>query len=95
MTASEKFRYQLECIKNCITRKTILMGDFNLDYSKVNDVNYCHAGRFNDFNEILDVHERLIQMVNFPTWSRMVGMSYRSSIESSKLRRLKYTEKFN
>ena len=58
----------------------MVLGDFNLDYSKINDVNYCHAGRFDDFNEILDVNDNLVQLVNFPTWSRMVGMSYRSSI---------------
>ena len=32
-------------------KDTVLLGDFNLDYSKINDVNYAHSGRFADFKK--------------------------------------------
>ena len=79
VNARTKFKYQLEIIKNAMTDRCIVVGDFNLDYSKVSDVNYGYRNMFNDFDESLSRFE-LIQLVNFVTWSRMVGSSLRSSI---------------
>ena len=66
-----KFKYQLSIIKNAICEKFIVMGDFNLDYSLRNDVNYRYANLYNDFDEMFD-NINLIQMIEFPTWSRIV-----------------------
>ena len=57
----------------------ILLGDLNLDYSKLNDVTYSHKNFFSDFDETL-VNCDLIQLVGFVTWSRMVGNMRRTSI---------------
>ena len=40
VNARTKFKYQLEVIKNAMTDRCIVVGDFNLDYSKAFDVNY-------------------------------------------------------
>ena len=58
---------------------TVLLGDFNLNYEKIYDDNYAHKNLFSDFDEILHDCE-LVQMVDFVTWSRMVGPNLRSSI---------------
>ena len=55
------------------------MGDFNLDYNKVYDDNYSYKNLFDDFEDRLSMFN-LVQMVNFVTWSRMVGPTVRSSI---------------
>ena len=55
------------------------MGDFNLDYRKNNDDNYVHKNLFSDFDEILS-DLNLIQMVDFITWSRVVGIELKESI---------------
>ena len=59
--------------------KTVLLGDFNLDYGRIYDDNYAHKNLFADFDEILSDYN-LIQMVNFVTWSRMIGPNLRSSV---------------
>ena len=52
--------------------KFIVMGDFNLDYSLKNDVDYRYAHLYNDFDDVFD-NINLIQMIEFPTWSRIVN----------------------
>ena len=66
-------------IKKFSTDRCIVIGDFNLDYSKIFDVNYGYKSLFEDFDVALSNFE-LVQVVNFVTWSRMVGTSLRSSI---------------
>ena len=62
-----------------MTRKTIIQGDFNLEYLKKYDVNYAHKHMFADFeNEMSNFN--LVQLVRFATWCRMVGLDLRSSI---------------
>ena len=40
----EKFKYQLSLIKNALLNsKCILLGDFNLNFVKKNDINYSHV----------------------------------------------------
>ena len=79
VTPRDKFKYQLALIKNAVTRKTIILGDFNLDYLKKYDVNYARKNMFEDFeNEMSDFN--LVQLVKFTTWSRMIGTDLRSSI---------------
>ena len=55
------------------------MGDFNLDYNKVYDDNYSYKNLFDDFEDRLSMFN-LVQMVNFVTWSRMVGSTVKLSI---------------
>jgi endonuclease/exonuclease/phosphatase family metal-dependent hydrolase len=79
ITPKEKFLIQLNLIKSAITQHTILLGDFNMDYSKRFDVGYRLRDLFGSFDELLgDVG--LMQLVNFPTWSRVVQNTYRDSI---------------
>jgi len=75
----EKFKYQLSLIKKAITPITILVGDFNVDYLKKFDVDYVHRNLFADFDEALSDFG-LEQMINFTTWSRLIGSTLKSSI---------------
>ena len=72
VNARQKFIYQLEVIKNAMIEKCLLLGDFNLDYNKIYDVNYSQQNMFNDFDDNLAMFN-LVQIVNFPTWSRFLG----------------------
>ena len=53
----------------------LILGDFSSDYSKKNEINYAHANLFNDLEEELD-HKKFIQLVKFPTLSRLVGLVF-------------------
>ena len=57
----------------------MILGDFNLDYSHRNNVNYRYDNMFNDFDDVFD-NLNLIQMVEFKTWSRVVNNVLRESI---------------
>ena len=48
-----KFKYQLKIVKNAICDKFIVLGDFNLDYSLKNNVDYRYANMYNDFDKCL------------------------------------------
>ena len=50
----------------------MLLGDFNLNYVKKNDVNYSHVRYFDDFDELLG-DNNLVQIIEFPTWSRVIS----------------------
>ena len=50
----------------------ILLGDFNLNFAKKLDINYSHVRYFDDFELIL-YDKNLIQLIEFPTWSRIVN----------------------
>ena len=55
------------------------MGDLNLYHRKRFDVNYDRKGYFEKFGEKLG-KLNLVQLINFDTWSRVVGQILRSSI---------------
>ena len=78
INARDKFIYQLEIIKNAFIDKCVVLGDFNLDYEKVYDDNYAHKLLFEDFEITLSMCN-LVQIVNFVTWSRLVGVTLKSS----------------
>ena len=78
-TQKQFFDSQLLILKNNITSNTIVLGDLNLDQAKILDLNYSHKNYFNSLIENLEPHN-LIQMVNFPTWSRVINNMYCSSI---------------
>ena len=75
----ECFGDQLNVIKNAINVNTICLGDFNLDYKRKFDSQYAHSALFDLFEEKLG-NEELVQLVDFETWSRCVGLDWRSSI---------------
>jgi exonuclease III len=79
ISAKNKFISQLELINMATTPNTIVIGDFNVDYSKRFNVEYRLRDLFNCFDEILG-DKNLVQMVNFPTWSRIVLNVYKDSI---------------
>ena len=55
--------YQLSLIKIAIIPKTVILNDFNLDYSQRYNVDYARRQMFDDFeNELSDFD--LIQLVN-------------------------------
>ena len=45
--ARDKFKYQLQLIKEASTVKCLILGDFNLDYSRVSDVHYVNKYKMN------------------------------------------------
>ena len=79
VNARVKFCYQLELIRSALDVNCVILGDFNLDYNKIYDDNYACKNLFGDFEDKLSTYN-LVQMVNFVTWSRMVGSNLRSSI---------------
>ena len=78
VTAKTLFNNQLRLVKNAFTKSTVFLGDLNLDYNRRFDVDYGSSGLFDDFELHLDALN-LLQLVNFDTWSRMVGSNLRSS----------------
>ena len=76
----EKFRYQLSLINTAMkTLSCVLVGDFNLNYARKEDIFYSHARYFDDFEFILS-NMNLIQLVEFPTWSRVINNVLHESI---------------
>ena len=62
--------YKVHCKK--------LFLDFNLDYEKIYDDNYAHKLLFEDFENALSVFD-LVQVVDSVSWSRLVGLTLRTS----------------
>ena len=77
-SAKNFFIKQVDLISQAFDNNTVMMGDFNLDYNKINDINYSYANFFDEFALRLGALN-LVQLVNFDTWSRMVGTNLRSS----------------
>ena len=73
------FHYQISLARAAMTNNTVFLGDFNLDWGKKNLLSY----QFNSYLEIFDDALGdcgLTQLVEFPTWSRIVNGQERSSI---------------
>ena len=66
VNARTKFKYQLDIIKSTMLDGCIVKGDFNLDYAKVFDDNYCNKNLFMDFDDVLSEFN-LVQHINFVT----------------------------
>ena len=79
LTQKQFFEAQLVIITRSITKNTILLGDFNLDFSKRYNVNYSHKHYFENLNVAFEPHN-LIQIINFNTWSRIIKNVQTSSI---------------
>ena len=71
ISLKENFIRQMTLIKNAITTfpkgSSIVLGDFNLDYSKRNDLTYRNNSFFEIMSPIID-QNNLMQIVTFPTW---------------------------
>ena len=78
LKSSEIYSFIHSFIKNAFIDKCVVLGDFNLDYEKVYDDNYAHKLLFEDFEITLSMCN-LVQIVNFVTWSRLVGVTLKSS----------------
>ena len=74
----DKFKYQLSLMKTAVNNKTIIMGDLNLDYSQKDNADYRFSYMFDDFEVALGEFN-LIQIIEFPTWSRIVNGVLRES----------------
>ena len=79
VTPRDFFRNQLNLIKAAYTRNTIVLGDFNLDWAKKGNHSYPFKRDFEDMDEIFN-ELNFDQLVNFPTWSRMVNNIHKESI---------------
>ena len=78
-TPLEIFRTQCDIRCNAYSPGSVILGDFNLDYNKKHDVNYCQHHLFELFDDRMDQFS-LIQLVKHDTWSQMVGTTLRSSL---------------
>ena len=57
---------------------SIIMGDFNLDENHKNNTQYSHHRYYDLLNDrFIDLN--MIQLVNFNTWSRLVGNTLKES----------------
>ena len=79
VTQRDKFGYQLDLIKNALTTNTILLGDFNLDWSKHHSEDYSHKNYFSDMDHKLGASNP-IQLVDFITWTRTVNGQVKQSV---------------
>ena len=74
-----KFQAQLNVLTNSIIQNTIILGDFNLDDAKRFHIDYPFKNMFNDLLESFIDHN-LIQLIKFPTWSRLISNNLKTSI---------------
>ena len=79
MSPAALFEKQLNIVeRNCLPN-TIVLGDFNLDFKMKwrNDYPHKHL-----FNHLLNLTEKLnlLQLVDFPTWSRYINNIQKTSI---------------
>ena len=73
------FKYQLELLKQATHDNTIILGDFNLDWTKKGVHGYQFRNYFLDMDNILG-ESNLVQLVNFNTWCRLVNSQVRESL---------------
>jgi hypothetical protein len=79
VNARDFFNQQLNLIRTAYTENTFVLGDFSLDWGKKGNNSYHFKRYFDDLDVVLD-ELNLVQLVNFPTWSRMVNNSHRESV---------------
>ena len=80
MNPRVKFKYQVQLIKKALTLKTVFYWVILTWITvKKQDVNYAHKNLFSDSDEELSSCD-LIQMIEFDTWSRIVGNELKVSI---------------
>ena len=79
----DRFIAQLNLLEKVIQdnpgHDTIIMGDFNLNHSLNHNSNYNYKSFFDKLNELTS-NTNLKQIVNFPTWSRVINGQTKESI---------------
>ena len=75
----EFFKHQVELIHSAYNDNTIILGDINLDWAKKGQRNYQFQNYFEYMDEKFSDRE-LMQLVDFPTWSRTVNGVLKESI---------------
>ena len=75
----EFFNKQINLIRQVITNNTMIVGDFNLDWSRKGHNGYAFNTYFGDMESAFEGHV-VDQLVNFTTWTRTVGGVVRESI---------------
>jgi hypothetical protein len=73
------FQRQLNIIKNALNNDTILLSDFNSDWSHRWVPNYSFKNYFKAMDYTL-TDTNLIQLVKIPTWSRTINGIVKTSI---------------
>jgi endonuclease/exonuclease/phosphatase family metal-dependent hydrolase len=68
----EFFIQQIALIEKNLTTKTIVLGDFNLDVNKQFMQDYNNKIIYNELTNLL-ARKTLFQLVDFPTWSRIIN----------------------
>ena len=71
-TQKQFFENQLALIARNTHHNTFVIGDFNLDFSKKYDISYSHKNYFAMLIEAFAPHN-LHQVIDFPTWSRVIN----------------------
>ena len=83
LSQAQSFINQLCILENCSVnlqgRKLIIMGDFNLDDRFKHNIEYRNHKLFTELNETMD-RIRLVQLVDFMTWQRVVENVQKESI---------------
>jgi endonuclease/exonuclease/phosphatase family metal-dependent hydrolase len=77
--AREKFEQQLQLIMAAATNNCVILGDFNIDYSRKFVVKYRNKQLLAYFENVLS-HLGLYQHVTFPMWLRTVNGVLKESI---------------
>ena len=79
----EHFSLQINKIKDAIAtlngRKIVIAGDFNLDDTKQNAIEYRYKNLFEIQNASFD-ELNLIQIIEFPTWQRIINNVLKESV---------------
>ena len=79
LSPSALFEKQLDIVeRNCISN-TFVLGDFNLDFKMQLRNDYPHKLLFAKLTSVIE-KLNLIQLVDFPTWSRSVNNTFKHSI---------------
>ena len=83
VTPDVRFTTQIEIVKNAIighlNMTPVLLGDFNLDYNKIHNIDYNYKRLFELLNNTI-TNCNLTQLVDFTTWSRNVGGIVKESV---------------
>ena len=83
ISPTEKFNNQINLINAAVAnspcRTPLIMGDFNLDYNKIFKTDYPHKLLFEKLNDTFE-NLNLIQLVKFPTWSRLINGTLKTSL---------------
>jgi len=75
------FTDQIGVIEKLLRRgkRSIILGDFNLDHNRRGDPSYHHSRLYELWKETETRHQ-LLQLVNFPTWSRLDRGTLKTSV---------------